>query len=407
MTAHARIPAILVVTLVTASLISLLSFGVRSAFGLLTAPLPADLGVSRETYSIAIAIQNLCWGATQPFAGHLTDRFGARRVIFGGAVLYCMGIAGLLFATTPLEICLTAGVLAGVGMGGASFTTALAALARAMPETHRSWALGIGTAAASLGQFVIVPIVQAFIGAGGWKGGAAFMLAAIAAILLVAWFVRGDQPAAGTSSAPAVSTPLMLATAFRHTSYVLLVLGFFVCGFQLAFITTHFPAYLDDRGISPAAASWAVAMIGLFNVLGAYMAGAWGARYSKKNMLAYIYLARGAVTAVFILTPVTPASVLLFGAAMGLLWLSTVPLTSALVATFFGTRFMATLFGIVFFSHQVGSFLGVYLGGALYERTGSYDVVWWLAIGLSLFAAAMNLPIRERRSEPFSRLAPA
>lgn len=402
---ESKLPAALLVTLIAASFISLMSFGVRSAFGLFTAPLPFDLGVSREVYSMAIALQNLCWGITQPFAGLLTDRFGARRVMLGGATLFVLGLVGLLFASTALEIWLTAGLLVGVGMGGASFSTVLAALGRVMPDSHRSWALGIGTAAASLGQFVIVPIVQAFTALGDWKTGAWFMAAAIASILVAAPFVSTGKPRAGVPVQKNVSTLQMISAAFAHRSYIYLVAGFFVCGFQLAFITTHFPAYLTDIGLSGSTASWAVAMIGLFNVLGSYLAGTWGGKYSKRNLLAWTYLGRAIVIAGFVLLPVSTTTVLLFGAAMGLLWLSTVPLTSGLVATFFGTQFLGTLFGIAFFSHQVGSFLGVYLGGIVYQRTGSYELVWWLAVGLSLFAAVINLPIREGRSEFFKATA--
>ena len=405
-----RLPAILVVTLVAACAISLLSFGVRSAFGLFTAPLSADAGVSREVYALAIAIQNLAWGLTQPFAGFVTDRFGPRRVMVGGALLYSLGIVGLAFAATPAQIYATAGVLAGVGMGGASFTTAVAALGRLMPESHRSWALGLGTAAGSLGQFVIVPITQSLVDASGWRAGAWLMAAAVAAIVVAAVFVRGDSSdkGASTTSAPSAGHLQILATAFAHPSYLLLVFGFFVCGFQLAFITTHFPAYLMDRSVPGAVASWAIAMVGLFNVVGAYLAGVLGGRDgSKKWLLSGVYWARGAVLVAFVLTPVSTASILLFGAGMGLLWLSTVPLTSGLVATFFGTRYMATLFGFVFLSHQVGSFFGVYAGGYFYERTGRYDAVWWLCIGLSIFAALVNLPIRERMSQRFDRLVAA
>jgi len=405
-----RLPAILVVTLVAACAISLLSFGVRSAFGLFTAPLSADVGISREVYALAIAIQNLAWGLTQPFAGFITDRFGPRRVMVGGAVLYSLGIVGLAFATTPAQIYATAGVLAGVGMGGASFTTAVAALGRLMPESHRSWALGLGTAAGSLGQFIIVPVTQSLVDASGWRAGAWLMAAAVASIVVAAVFVRGGEanPNAGATSAPAAGHLQVLAAAFAHPSYLLLVFGFFVCGFQLAFITTHFPAYLMDRGIPGAVASWAIAMVGLFNVVGAYMAGVLGGRDgSKKWLLSGVYWARGAVLLLFVLTPLSTASILLFGAGMGLLWLSTVPLTSGLVATFFGTRYMATLFGFVFLSHQVGSFFGVYAGGYFHARTGRYDAVWWLCIGLSLFAALVNLPIRERMSQRFGRLVAA
>ena len=395
----------LLATLVAACAVSLLSFGVRAAFGLFTDPLTREFGVSREVYSTAIALQNLAWGLTQPFAGFLCDRFGARRIMFAGALLYAAGIVGLVFASTPLQICLTAGVLAGVGMGGASFSTALAALGRVMPDTHRSWALGVGTAAGSLGQFLVVPVTQAVIDTSGWRGGAWWMAGAIAMAMVAALFVKeGPATGGGTASIPALR---VLRGAFAERSYVLLVLGFFVCGFQLAFITTHFPAYLSDRGMSPSIAAWAVALVGLFNVVGAYLAGTWGGVHSKKRLLAAIYVARGLVTLLFVLAPISPATVLAFGAAMGLLWLSTVPLTSGLVATFFGTQFMAMLFGFVFLSHQLGSFLGVYLGGVLFARTGSYDIVWWLCIALSVFAATINLPIRERASLPFRALSAA
>lgn len=397
----------LVITLLAACLISLLSFGVRGAFGLFTAPLTRELGVSREVYSIAIAIQNLVWGITQPLAGMVADRYGARRVLVLGALLYALGIAGLAFASTPMQIYLTAGVLAGVGMGGASFVTVLAALGRAMPESHRSWALGLGTAAGSLGQFMIVPLTQAVIGLDGWRSGAWTLAAAIALVLVVAFLIRGDKPTPQLAGTRQASNVEILGMAFRHPSYLLLVAGFLVCGFQLAFVTTHFPAYLSDKGLGAGVASWALGMVGLFNVVGAYLAGVWGGRHSKKNLLAVLYFGRALVILLFVLTPVTTTSVLMFGATMGLLWLSTVPLTSGLVATFFGTRYMATLFGVVFLSHQIGSFLGVYLGGYLFERTGSYDLVWWGCIGLSLFAGVINLPIRERQSQPFSQLVAA
>jgi predicted MFS family arabinose efflux permease len=277
-----------------------------------------------------------------------------------------------------------------------------------MPEQQRSWALGLATAAGSLGQFVVVPSIQAIIGAMGWKAGAGALAGATALIVPAAWLIRGDQrPALPRATQPDAGLWQVLRTAAGHPSYVLLVLGFFVCGFQLAFITTHFPPYLVDQGLDAQVASWAIAMVGLFNVVGAYMAGVWGGRHSKKNLLAAVYFGRAAVTSVFLVAPVSTGSVLLFGAAMGLLWLSTAPLTSGLVATFFGTRYMATLFGMVFFSHQVGSFLGVWLGGALYEHTGSYEVVWWMCVVLALLAGLVNLPIRERAAPAFMRLSPA
>jgi MFS family permease len=398
----------LIATLLAGCVISLMSFGVRGAYGLFTDPLTREMGITREIWAIAIAIQNLCWGIAQPLAGVIADRWGARRVLLMGAVAYALGVVGLVFASTPMQLYLTAGVLTGLGMGGASFITVVAAFGRAMPDTHRSWAMGLGTAAGSLGQFVIVPLVQAAMGAGGtWRTGAWVMAAAIATVVLAALFVRGDRPTPRPATQVAATGGQILGTAFAYPSYLLLVAGFFVCGFQLGFITTHLPAYLSDKGQSASVASWGLAMVGLFNVIGAYMAGVWGGRHSKKALLAGIYFTRAAVLLMFVLMPLSTYSVLLFGAAMGLLWLSTVPLTSGLVATFFGTRYMATLFGIVFFSHQVGSFAGVYMGGYLYERTGSYDVVWWWSIGLSVFAGLVNLPIRESRSQPFSRLVPA
>jgi predicted MFS family arabinose efflux permease len=293
-------------------------------------------------------------------------------------------------------------------MGGASYITVLAALGRLVPEQQRSWALGLATAAGSLGQFVVVPSIQAIIGSFGWKAGAGALAVTAALILPAALFIRGDRrPALPAAAGPEAGLWQVLGSASRHPSYVLLVLGFFVCGFQLAFITTHFPPYLVDQGLGAQVASWAIAMVGLFNVAGAYLAGVWGGRHSKKNLLAAVYFGRAAVTALFLVAPVSTPSVLLFGAAMGLLWLSTAPLTSGLVATFFGTRHMATLFGLVFFSHQVGSFLGVWLGGALYEHTGSYAVVWWMCVALAVLAGLVNLPIRERPAPAFGRLSPA
>jgi len=400
----APLGAALWVTLVAACAVACLSFGVRAAFGLFTDPLTRELGVSREAYAVAIAIQNLAWGLTQPVAGYLADRFGARWVMLAGAVLYALGVAGLAISTSALQIVLCGGVLVGLGMGGASFTTALAALGRVMPQTHRGWALGLGTAASSLGQFVVVPLTQAAIGVDGWRAGAWLMAAAMALAIPAALLVR-DRPAGGLAVGGAGPSPLrLLRTALRDRDYALLVLGFFVCGFQLAFIATHFPAYLADRGIHPALASWAIALIGLFNVAGAYLAGTWSARLGKGRLLAGLYVGRAVAIGLFILAPLSPATVLVFSAAMGLMWLSTVPPTSGLVASFFGTRYMAMLFGFVFLSHQVGSFLGVYLGGHLYARTGSYDTVWWLCIVLSMAAAAVNLPIRERPSQRFMAL---
>jgi MFS family permease len=409
MESSGRLGPALIVALIAACVISLLSFGVRSSFGLFTDPVARELLTTRETYALAIAIQNICWGIGQPLAGIVADRYGARRVLVVGAALYAAGIAGMALATTPAGLHLTGGVLVGLGMGGASYITVLAALGRLMPESRRSWALGLGTASGSLGQFIVVPIAQAVIGAWGWKAGAWSLAAATALILLVAWPIVGDRSNTGngTQSAADVRIWHVIRTAMTHPSYVLLVLGFFVCGFQLAFITVHFPPYLSDKGLGAQVASWAIALVGLFNVAGAYFAGVWGGRHSKKNLLAGVYFGRAVVTAAFLLLPISTATVLAFGALMGVLWLSTAPLTSGLVATFFGTRYMATLFGLVFLSHQVGSFIGVWAGGVLFERTGSYDLVWWACVALAVLAGLVNLPIRESASDRFSRLAAA
>lgn len=400
-------PGLLAVIL-AGCLVSLLSFGVRSAFGLFTDPVSQALGSTRGVYAVAIAIQNLCWGLAQPLAGAMADRFGARRVMMAGAVLYAVGILGMLHAATPMDLYVSAGVLTGLGMGGASYITALAALGRLVPETHRSWALGVSTAAGSLGQFVIVPLTQAVIGASGWQSGIWVLASAIGLVMVAALFIVGDRrPQEARAPRDGSSLRAVLGAAMGDRSYMLLVLGFFVCGFQLAFITTHFPPYLNDLGLGAKVASWCIALVGLFNVAGAYLAGVWGGRMSKKNLLAGVYFGRAVVTAAFLLLPVSTASALAFGAAMGLLWLSTAPLTSGLVATFFGTRHMGTLFGLVFLGHQLGSFLGVYLGGVLYERTGSYTVVWWLCVALATLAGLLNLPIREQPSRRAAGLARA
>ena len=339
----------------------------------------------------------------------VADRFGARPVLLAGGALYALGIASLACAATPLQIHLAAGVLAGLGMGGASYITVLSALGRAMPEARRSWALGVAAAAGSLGQFLIVPLVQAVIDLGGWRHGTWAMAAAVLLMLPAAALVRGDRPAATPSAAepaaPDSAVGAVVGAALRHPSYLLLLAGFFVCGFQLAFITTHFPAYLADRGLGAGAAAWAIAMVGLFNVGGAYLAGVLGGRNGKKDLLAGVYFGRALVILVFLQAPLSGFGVMAFGAAMGLLWLSTAPLTSGLVATFFGTRHMATLFGLVFFSHQLGSFAGVYFGGRLFARTGSYDAMWWWCIGLSVAAGLLHMPIRERTAPAFARRA--
>jgi predicted MFS family arabinose efflux permease len=393
-----RTPAVVVVC---GCLIALLTFGVRAGFGLFTAPISQAHGWGREVFALAIAIQNLLWGAGQPFAGALADRFGSARVLAAGGLLYAVGVALMAVADTPLQMHLSAGVLIGLGLAGGSFTIVMAALARRVPAEKRSWAMGIATAAGSLGQFLLAPLGQAFILAYGWQTALLLLALGVAVVPLLATAMAsgpGQGPLAGEVDLGFKET---LARAFAHRSYQLLVAGFFVCGFHVAFITVHLPPYLTDAGVSPQLAAWSIAIIGLGNIAGSYLSGVLGGIWSKRWLLTAIYALRALVIALFVLLPVTATSVVLFAVAMGLLWLSTVPPTSSLVAIMFGTRYMAMLFGIVFFSHQVGSFLGIWLGGLFYERFGSYDAVWWMGVALGLFAALVHMPIVERRALRF------
>jgi MFS family permease len=394
----------LLLILVCGCLISLVTFGLRSSFGLFTGPMSMAHGWSREVFALAMAIQNLAWGLGQPLGGALADRFGPARVLAGGGLLYALGLALMAISTTPWTLHLSAGVLIGVGMGGASYIVVLAALGKIVPPQHRSWALGLGTAAGSFGQFLLVPLGQAFIATYGWQVTALLMAGLTAAVPVLASGFAGVRPERTTEAAPELGLAATLRAAVGHTSYLLLLTGFFACGFQLAFVTIHLPPFLTDRGIDASLAAWAIALIGLFNIVGAYMAGVLGARHSNRMLLCAIYLGRAVAIALFMTLPISPPSVLLFAAVMGLLWLSAVPPTSGLVALMFGTRYMATLFGIVFLSHQLGSFTGVWLGGWLFERTGSYDLVWWLSVVLSLAAALLHLPIVERPAPRFAAL---
>lgn len=394
-----RTPAVIVVC---GCLIAVLTFGVRASFGLFTAPISATQGWGREVFALAIALQNLLWGAGQPFAGALADRYGSARVLAAGGLLYALGVALMAVASTPLQMTLTAGVLVGLGLAGGSFTIVMAALARRVPPERRSWAMGMATAAGSMGQFLLAPLGQAFILAYGWQT-ALLMLAGIVGVVPLLATAMASTPG-GAAAVPEIDLGLKrtLALAFGHRSYRLLTAGFFVCGFHVAFITVHLPAYLTDHGVAPQLAAWSIAIIGLGNIVGSYAAGVIGGRYSKRWLLAMIYALRSVVIALFVLLPISPLTVVVFAVTIGLLWLSTVPPTSGLVAVMFGTRYMATLFGIVFFSHQVGSFLGIWLGGLFYEAYGSYDAVWWMAVALGLFAALIHLPIVERPAPRFA-----
>src|SRR3954470_19407455 len=382
-------------------LIALITFGPRAAAGLFQIPMVTEYGWGRDIFSLAIALQNLLWGVGQPFAGAVADRFGAVRVICAGAILYALGLAVMAYAATPGLMHLGAGVLIGFGLSGSSFNLILGAFGKLLPPEWRPLAFGAGTAAGSLGQFFFPPIANLLIDGVGWHQ--ALVVFAVTVLVAMPFSLvlarRGDAPEAGGPPTARQSIPQALAEAFRHRSYVLLVLGFFTCGFQLAFITAHLPAFLKDAGLPASVGGWTIAVIGLANAVGSLSAGWLTTRMANRWLLAWIYLGRSVAIAAFILTPISAASCLVFGFAMGLLWLSTVPPTSSLVMLMFGTRYMAMLFGFAFFSHQVGGFLGVYLGGVLYEAYGSYDLVWWLGSALAFASAAINLPIEERPVE--------
>ena len=390
------------VVIVAGCLIALITFGARTSFGLFTEPLSALRGWDRETFAIAIAIQNLLWGIGQPFGGAVADRFGPARALAAGGVVYALGCVLMAVSTSGATLALTAGVLVGIGLSGASFTIVIAAFARLVPDDRRSWAMGLATAMGSLGQFVFAPLGQGFIGAYGPVTALVLIGVFVALVPVLAISLSGGAGAA--DDGPRESTATAVREALAHPSYLFLTAGFFVCGFHIAFVSTHLPPYLTDLGLGTALAAWALALIGLFNVVGAYTSGVLGGRYSKRLLLSGIYASRAAAFALFVALPPTPATVLLFAAALGLLWLSTVPLTSGLIAVMFGTRHLGLLFGIVFLSHQVGAFVGVWLGGAVYDATGAYDLMWWLSIALGMAAALVHLPINER---PVPRLATA
>ena len=391
------------VVVVAGCLIALIAFGVRATSGLFNAPITDAHGWGREVFGFAIALQNIVWGIAQPFAGLFADRFGAMRVIMVGAVIYALGTALMAFADTPSLLFLSGGLLMGLGIALTSFSIIMAAFGRLVSPEKRSWSFGIATAASSMGQFVFAPLGYVFIATYGWQ--TALLLLASTTLIMVVLAVPMNASKGGVAAGAReleLSISQALQRAFGHSSYILLIIGFFVCGFQIAFITVHLPAYLIEHGISQALAAWSIGIVGLFNVVGSYYSGVFGGRHSRRQGLCFIYLARSVIIAAFILLPLTPLSTVLFTASMGLLWLSTVPLTMGLVTLMFGTRFMATLYGFVFFSHQVGSFFGVWLGGMLYDRYGSYDPVWWISIGLGVFAALVHWPIREKLADSFA-----
>jgi predicted MFS family arabinose efflux permease len=388
-------PRSLTVIVTAGCLIAIITFGVRASFGLFTDPLTELRGFDRETFALAIAFQNLLWGLGQPFAGAVADRFGAGRVLAVGGVLYAIGVALMSEAASGASLTFTGGVLVGLGVAGGSFTIVIAAFARLVPPDRRSWAMGLATAAGSMGQFLFAPLGQAFI---SQYGAATALLLLSCTLLLVPILARALTGRGEDSDEPGdqLSQGQALRAAFSHPSYLLLTSGFFVCGFHIAFITTHLPPYLTDSGMGENLAAWSVSLIGLFNVIGAYTSGILGGSHPRRILLSGIYFGRALAFTMFLLVPTTTATVLVFAALIGLLWLSTVPLTSGLIALMFGTRHIGMLFGVVFLSHQVGAFAGALLGGSVYEATGSYDTMWVLCIVLGVAAALVHLPIRER-----------
>jgi MFS family permease len=394
MTPRLATPALIVAA---GAVISLIGYGIRADFGLFQEPMLSTRGWSRETFALALAIQNLMWGLGQPFAGAIADRHGSGRVLAGGAVLYATGIALGAVVEGPMALHLTLGVMTGLGLSGASMFIVLGAFGRLLPPERRAWASGIATAAGSLGQFLFAPIGQGFIAAWGWPVALVLLGCAALPMIPIALALKSrNVPAAPQQQ----SLGAALREASTHKSYWLLIAGFFVCGFHLAFIQVHMPAYIAGFGLSASVGAWAIGFVGLFNTIGAYAAGVLAGRGSKKNLLSAIYLGRAVVIALFVLTPVSTPSVLAFSAAMGLLWLSTVPPTSGLVALMFGPRYMSMLFGVVFLSHQIGAFIGVWLGGWAYDAFGSYTLVWWISVGLGVFSAAVHWPIAERPARP-------
>ncbi len=388
-----------IVILVCAALVIFVSLGLRNSFGLFLSPISQDLGLPRETFAMAIALQNLTWGLSQPFFGMAADRYGAARVVVLGAVFYAGGLVVMAFAGGPLEMHLGIGLLIGLGLSGAGFAVVLGPVGRAYSPRKRSLALGIASAGGSVGQLSFAPVGQALINGFEWSG--ALLIFALAAALIVPF-------AAGLAGRPTTTAHdteqgfgAALIEAGRHRGYWLLNGGFFVCGFHVTFIATHLPSYIGDHGLATMLGATALAVIGFFNIIGTLLAGFLGGHYRKKYLLSGLYLARAVAIGGFMLAPVSELSVLSFAAAIGLLWLGTVPLTSGLVAEIFGTRYLATLFGIVFCSHQIGAFFGAWLGGYMFDLTGSYDQVWLMAITLGLLAAILHWPIADK---PMPRL---
>jgi MFS family permease len=396
-------PLSLTQVLICGAAIVTLSMGIRHGFGLWLQPITQAQGWGRQEFGFAMAIQNLSWGFMGIFAGMVADKFGAFRVIALGAVVYGVGLLGMAWATDPWVFALFTGVIIGTAQAGTTYAVIYGVIGRNVPGERRSWAMGVAAAAGSFGQFLMVPVEGLLISQMGWQTALVILAAAAMLIIPLAWGLREPALNAPGQVKRDQTIGQALKEAFKYPSFQLLMAGYFVCGFQVVFIGVHMPSYLKDHGLAPQVASYALALIGLFNVLGTYIAGTLGQKMAKKNILAFIYIARSVAIVLFLLAPLTPTSVYIFSGVMGLLWLSTVPPTNAAVAQIFGISHLSMLSGFIFFSHQIGSFMGVWLGGYLYDKTGSYDIVWYLAIALGVFAALVNLPVRE---SPIQRPTP-
>ncbi len=396
MTTQANEKLPMVQLLLCGALIVTLSMGIRHGFGLWLQPITQANDWTRQNFALAIGIQNISWGIFGIFAGMVADKFGAVKVIIAGAVLYALGLAGMALSTSVPMFTLTAGVLIGAAQAGTTYAVVYGVIGRNIDPSKRSWAMGVVAAAGSFGQFLMVPTEGYLISQFGWLQ--ALQILSVAALLMVplAFFLREPGFTGGNTQVKRDQTiGQALTEAFKYPSFQLLMAGYFVCGFQVVFIGVHMPSYLKDKGLDLSVASYALALIGLFNVFGTYIAGSLGQRLAKRKILSFIYFSRAVVIAVFLIVPLSPISVYIFASFMGLLWLSTIPPTNATVAQIFGIQHLSMLGGFVFFSHQVGSFMGVWLGGYLYDKTGSYDIVWYIAIALGVFAGLVNLPIRE------------
>jgi MFS family permease len=392
--------------LICGAAIVTLAMGIRHGFGLWLQPVTTQYGWTRENFAFAIAIQNLSWGVTGIAAGMLADKFGAFKVIIGGAILYALGLFGMAYMSTPFLFALSAGVLIGAAQAGTTYAVIYGVIGRNVPAEKRSWAMGVAAAAGSFGQFLMVPTEGFLISSFGWQQ--ALVLLGFATLLMIPLSFGLREHAFSNGSAPAKRDQTImeaLKEAFKYPSFQLLMAGYFVCGFQVVFIGVHLPSYLKDKGLSPQVASYALALVGLFNVFGTYIAGSLGQTMAKRKILSFIYFARAVSVTIFIVAPLTPMSVYIFASVMGLLWLSTVPPTNALVAQIFGIQHLSMLSGFVFFSHQIGSFLGAWMGAVIFDANKSYDVMWYIIIALGVFGGLINLPVKET-AVPRSQLKP-